>query len=455
MHELGFNKCLAGIVTVAFLMGSVQPAFASPDLEPTGYLFDESGETVVTFNVGYGATRSLRGGETLTIRVENKNPTAQEARVASGASVPTPSGPCFGIATFVTGESTVQLGQVPLDPRDIGIRYSFELVLEPIPEPQGDTQALLKIGVDCLEVSAQRPVTILPSPPKKPLTRWTDKEANTVYSALQRTLEPFSGVATMLTSQQRAQVKSVVDANPDAEKFICTGIRYYSQPMSVNIMLRKRAKAACEFAKQLNPELSTWFQSKPTKARSYAGKVLLTLKNPVIPLPFDYVQVSTTDSFTSSRTPKTLDILRFEVTEPSSYPGTVDFRIYLRSHQHSLNFTNGSATLGLRFDFDGDSIVDGVLSTNEESTGLFGQSFGIYSDMQGGTCRARYEHNPFYPSNLAATPLAKFSLAANCLDTKNYFGIQAFSETIDFDGDLLPESGFQQFQAPWSFGRVN
>lgn len=95
----------------------------------------------------------------------------------------------------------------------------------------------------------------------------------------QKTLSTFSGSTTTLTTQQRAQVKAAVDANPSAEKFICTGIRYFDQPMSVNIMVRKRAKAACEYAKELNPELSTWFQNKPTKARSYAGKVLLTIKD--------------------------------------------------------------------------------------------------------------------------------------------------------------------------------
>jgi hypothetical protein len=79
---------------------------------------------------------------------------------------------------------------------------------------------------------------------------------------------------------QRSQVKAAVEANPNAEKFICTGIRYYSQPMSVNIMVRKRAKAACEYAKELNPSLSTWYQNKPTQARSYSGKVLLTVKTP-------------------------------------------------------------------------------------------------------------------------------------------------------------------------------
>jgi hypothetical protein len=98
--------------------------------------------------------------------------------------------------------------------------------------------------------------------------------------AVQKTLTAFGSTATTLTSQQKAQVKAAVEANPDAEKFICTGIRYFSQPTSVNIMVRKRAKAACDYAKQLNPNLSTWYQNKPTQARSYSGKVLLTIKSP-------------------------------------------------------------------------------------------------------------------------------------------------------------------------------
>ena len=105
------------------------------------------------------------------------------------------------------------------------------------------------------------------------------QSAGAKYSVYQKTLATFSSSATTLTTQQKAQVKATVEANPAAEKFICTGIRYYDQPMSVNITVRKRAKAACEYAKQLNPFLSTWFQNKPTQARSYAGKVLLTVKS--------------------------------------------------------------------------------------------------------------------------------------------------------------------------------
>lgn len=99
------------------------------------------------------------------------------------------------------------------------------------------------------------------------------------YQVSQKTLTPFSGSVTTLTAKQKAEVKAAVDANPEAEKFICTGIRYESDPTSVNIMVRARAKAACAYAKELNPKLSTWYQNKPTKAKSYSGKVLLTVKS--------------------------------------------------------------------------------------------------------------------------------------------------------------------------------
>ena len=111
------------------------------------------------------------------------------------------------------------------------------------------------------------------------------------YSVNQKTLATFSSPATTLTSQQKAQVRAALEANPDAEKFICTGIRYVSQRMSINIMVRKRAKDACDYAKELNPNLSTWYQNKPTEAWSYAGKVLLTIKTPSVTPPPEEIPV--------------------------------------------------------------------------------------------------------------------------------------------------------------------
>jgi hypothetical protein len=61
-------------------------------------------------------------------------------------------------------------------------------------------------------------------------------------------------------------------------KFICTGIRYFDQPMSDNIKVIKRAKAACDYAKTIRPEHSYWYQTKVTQSKSYNGKVLVVSK---------------------------------------------------------------------------------------------------------------------------------------------------------------------------------
>lgn len=106
-------------------------------------------------------------------------------------------------------------------------------------------------------------------------------QASADYSVTQKTLSDAIGRAIELNTRQKAEIRAVVTANPNAEKFICTGIRLEGQPERMNLVVRKRAKVACEYAKTLNPQLSTWYQSKETQARSYNGRVLLTLKTPV------------------------------------------------------------------------------------------------------------------------------------------------------------------------------
>lgn len=105
------------------------------------------------------------------------------------------------------------------------------------------------------------------------------QSAGTEYWSSQKTLQPFYGAMTQLTADQKKEVELAVLTNPLADKFICTGIRYAKDPAKVNVQVRARAKAACDYAKTLNPNLSTWFQNKPTNAKSYAGKVLLTVKS--------------------------------------------------------------------------------------------------------------------------------------------------------------------------------
>jgi hypothetical protein len=94
-----------------------------------------------------------------------------------------------------------------------------------------------------------------------------------------KTLSDFSGSTTSLSSAQKSQIRSVLSKSDGNTKFICTGIRYYNQPMSDNIKVRARAKAACDYAKSIDPNFSYWYQTKTTQARSYNGKVMLVSKS--------------------------------------------------------------------------------------------------------------------------------------------------------------------------------
>jgi len=91
-----------------------------------------------------------------------------------------------------------------------------------------------------------------------------------------KTLTSFT--SSYLTSKQKAEIRAVLAKSDGNTKFICTGIRFYQQPMSENIKVRARAKAACDYAKSIDPNFSYWYQTKSTQARSYNGKVMLVSK---------------------------------------------------------------------------------------------------------------------------------------------------------------------------------
>lgn len=108
---------------------------------------------------------------------------------------------------------------------------------------------------------------------------FSEKEIRVKLSQpVMRTLANYSGRATVLTTQQKSQIRAAVTKGDGNTKVICTGIRFVTQPMSENIVVRQRAKLACEYAKSLNPKLSTFFQTKITQARSFNGRVLVVIK---------------------------------------------------------------------------------------------------------------------------------------------------------------------------------
>lgn len=81
-----------------------------------------------------------------------------------------------------------------------------------------------------------------------------------------------------LSTVQQSQIDSKVKGKDVVEKVICTGVIMNSYSYSQKLLVRKRAKLACEYAKLVNPNVATWYQSKVTKASSMAGRVMINTK---------------------------------------------------------------------------------------------------------------------------------------------------------------------------------
>ena len=88
-------------------------------------------------------------------------------------------------------------------------------------------------------------------------------------------LTDYPGRQRAVTEQQKAQIRSLLAKSEANTKFICTGIRLDSNPQGMNLAIRERAKLVCEYAKSLRPDMSFWYQTTPTKARNYNGRVMV------------------------------------------------------------------------------------------------------------------------------------------------------------------------------------
>lgn len=88
----------------------------------------------------------------------------------------------------------------------------------------------------------------------------------------------FAANSAALSSAQKAKIAEIVRQVPDAQKFVCTSVVTDRTSGSNALLYRKRSKAVCDYAKSLNPSLSTWFQSKNSTKRSAEGLLLITVK---------------------------------------------------------------------------------------------------------------------------------------------------------------------------------
>ena len=100
-------------------------------------------------------------------------------------------------------------------------------------------------------------------------------QAEAKYVPTQKTLTDAVGRAILLSDIQKAEIEAVVKENPNAEKFICTGIRLVGTSDRMNLVVRKRAKEACDYAKELNPNSQPGTNQKPPRPEAITGSVLL------------------------------------------------------------------------------------------------------------------------------------------------------------------------------------
>lgn len=168
---------------------------------------------------------------------------------------------------------------------DVGSRLGVKVVSSLLANlPSDSTTDVIEIAATAADAAATRTVRALSSfsatvSPKAAVPSKSATASPAIGKLfVQKTLASFGARSTALSAAQKNAIRALVLSESTTSKFICTGIRREAGTRAENIMVRLRAKASCDFAKELNPELSTWYQSKSTKAPSYVGRVLLVAR---------------------------------------------------------------------------------------------------------------------------------------------------------------------------------
>jgi hypothetical protein len=124
--------------------------------------------------------------------------------------------------------------------------------------------------IKCVDPVTKKTVTLTnaygcPKAPEKPVQSFLTSK--------------FAGAASSVTSTQKTEVKKMQAGFIEANKFICTGVYKTGASKAEQTLAKKRATAVCNYAKSQDKTLSYFAQAKPSKATSYIGKVMVTMKD--------------------------------------------------------------------------------------------------------------------------------------------------------------------------------
>jgi M6 family metalloprotease-like protein len=108
----------------------------------------------------------------------------------------------------------------------------------------------------------------------------TPIQALSDFTSSQKTLTPFSGSSSTLSTKQKSVIKVLVESNPDAETVTCTGLVQKGASRALVSIARNRAKASCDYAKRLNSFLDSTIVTSIASNRAGVGRVTVSIRTP-------------------------------------------------------------------------------------------------------------------------------------------------------------------------------
>jgi hypothetical protein len=91
--------------------------------------------------------------------------------------------------------------------------------------------------------------------------------------SLVKVLTDHPGAATALTSKQKSEIRRVLAKGKGNQNIVCTGTSLAGQRESMYRVVLLRAQLVCEYAKSVDPSITTSVKERIVKARNLNGRV--------------------------------------------------------------------------------------------------------------------------------------------------------------------------------------
>jgi hypothetical protein len=91
--------------------------------------------------------------------------------------------------------------------------------------------------------------------------------------SLVKVLTDHPGAATALTSKQKSEIQRVLAKGKGNQNIVCTGTSLAGQRESMYRVVLLRAQLVCEYAKSVDPSITTSIKERIVKARNLNGRV--------------------------------------------------------------------------------------------------------------------------------------------------------------------------------------